>query len=535
MRPRVFPGYPMSEHAQASAAQGAPPGPAADPVNEMVRNRLLRWGATYRVDILRGEQPEVTSVQREDVYVVYLWSQYETRTLEWKYTPYSGGPRPQPTIDPETGADPWNLAVPYPDDLEPDADWSRQFEVNGTHHVDECRRCDGDGWVWCDRCGGDGRVECGRCGGRGLVSCPAWGCDDGWVRCGSCGGSGRGEDGACTRCGGRGGRPCGECRGRGSVRCEPCGGSGWVDCRCNHGKVTCGRCRGSGELVWFQVLTVRITAVGARSAALPDGLAVPPPAAEWHISVESRVLCPRCHRECNPTACPQCGKDFKAFIRATLQPEEQAGLIRHEVTGSHRDVAGALLRLHPRAQRKAFQLLRRAAAPEGSRLYRRTLRVTEVPAWRVGFRIRSKEYSAWLYAYDLKLFLPVALLLDLAREQLQLAREAYARHDLVAARAHAQVAARLAYVPGVVPLQLKVELRLWLPYALGALAGGLPWGALVWSLVATSVLAMGAVALLLLSYGLMLAVYPRRPRWPFLWGALLGAALGGLAWAAYRL
>lgn len=167
-----------------------------------------------------------------------------------------------------------------------------EFPVAGSHYLQRCGTCDGQGRVICPSCHGvtkvkcdcnDGRVWCETCGGSGKVNCGH--CHGGHNKCDSCRGTGKTSE-PCSRCRGTGhvsvsrreresynhdiggfrsevryrtvtkqyNERCPVCNGTrytNTGNCRHCGGRGYTDCTyCRGtGKLTCSTCNGDGDLV----------------------------------------------------------------------------------------------------------------------------------------------------------------------------------------------------------------------------------------------------------------------------------------------
>ena len=167
--------------------------------------------------------------------------------------------------------------------------------VAGSHHLEDCVKCQGKGRLICPTCHGTvevtcgcnhGRTKCSTCGGTGKVSCSH--CDGGHLKCTSCSGTGKTSE-LCRNCSGRGtvtksrmveesyNQPihddrgyrsevryrqvkkyyeerCPVCNGKRTTNtglCRKCRGQGYKECTyCDgSGKLTCSTCEGKGNVV----------------------------------------------------------------------------------------------------------------------------------------------------------------------------------------------------------------------------------------------------------------------------------------------
>lgn len=212
-----------------------------------IRELFDEWSKTKKsVTTNFGDLINIVRKTNKDSFQSILQTEYETRKMEHRFAPYSGG-----TVD-DKGKIPdmWDISIDRPADFE---NKTQTLRLPHTEKILTCSICKGNGKVVCPVCDGQEKVRCPECLG------------DGKIVCRSCKGTGKKN---CIRCGGFGylkhdesslvdmaighagkaGDTCPDCKGVGDVACDSCSGEGYKTClTCSgSGLVRCDRCHGLG-------------------------------------------------------------------------------------------------------------------------------------------------------------------------------------------------------------------------------------------------------------------------------------------------
>ncbi len=197
-----------------------------------------------------GDKIEINSIWYKPTYPIRLLSQYESRSKEKSYQPYSNEAIPERSYFSLDDVDSWKIILPEVDEFIND---TTQYVVSGSQYIEGCFKCSATGKITCPKCDGQRKVTCPECSGRGRK------------RCSPCDGSGKiprsktvtktvwvppSYDSNGNQIGNTGinrteydtvtvYESCSNCGGRGSVQCSNCNGSG---------KVVCPKCRGAGQI-----------------------------------------------------------------------------------------------------------------------------------------------------------------------------------------------------------------------------------------------------------------------------------------------
>lgn len=219
-----------------------------------------------------GDQIKLEKYELCPIYVVELHTQFDNRPISSKQYPYNNASYGARSIYKASDINPWSYSLLTTEKFVHNG---KSFEVTGSHHVETCEPCRGQGSVTCPTCQGSGDVTCSNCGGSGHLTCSSCG-GRGYSSCSSCGGSGKkresyseryisGYEGytpiystriayrdvSCGSCGGSGKHTCYSCSGTGQKTCSSCGGKGTKTCsQCyGRGSITCKVCEGKGRNV----------------------------------------------------------------------------------------------------------------------------------------------------------------------------------------------------------------------------------------------------------------------------------------------
>lgn len=192
-----------------------------------------------------GEASKIVRVEHMPCHIVRIDAQLEARSVKHYREPYKWQVTPGSLPN---FSNLWSLALHSPEEYQ---SGSHKFTFGGP--LETCEHCRGKGKENCSSCSAKGKRKCSSCSGSGEKDCShCYGTLK--MNCSACSATGSVTN-SCRNCYGRGttfdSKTCYACNGSGRIteRCYHCN-NGKVRCDnlyCRFGKVTCGRCSGSGK------------------------------------------------------------------------------------------------------------------------------------------------------------------------------------------------------------------------------------------------------------------------------------------------
>ena len=142
--------------------------PVDDAARKRVRDMINAYAAASEGHPFGQYGDHITLKKYElcPIYVLHLHTQFDSRPVNDKQYPYTGGSIYTRRFYSKGDVDVWGYNLLTTDRFIHNG---KSFEVPGSHHVENCVRCSGEGRIDCPSCDGRGTWKCTYCNGKGTV------------------------------------------------------------------------------------------------------------------------------------------------------------------------------------------------------------------------------------------------------------------------------------------------------------------------------------------------------------------------------